>query len=172
MSSQEIEGTIQKLKNLESQVNQFLDESMEGDINAFVIPEIKNVALAANLPQEFVDGIKFVKTGKNEGKIINTWGTSELPLAKWFNYGTKQHWIQPKKEGGVLAWTAKAGRNPRAIFFQGGAKVGDILFSKGHFVSGLPRTEVMEIGIALGMRALTANVQNRTNAKLREVAEQ
>ena len=36
-------------------------------------------------------GIKFVRTGTNEGEIINTWGTQSLPLALWFNYGTRDH---------------------------------------------------------------------------------
>jgi len=172
MSSQEIDSVIQKLKNLEPQVNQILDENMEGDFNAIVIPEMKNIANAMNLPQGFVDGIKFIKTGDNEGKIINTWGSIDIPLAKWFNYGTKQHWIQPKKEGGVLAWPAKEGKHATAIFFKGGVNEGTMLFSKGHFVSGLDRTEAMEIGISKGMQSLTAHIQTRTNAKLREVAEQ
>ena len=74
-----------------NQVNQILDENMIFLINSIMIPEIRAVAMASNVPDGFVTGIKFIKTGDNEGEIINTWGTKELPLAKWFNYGTRDH---------------------------------------------------------------------------------
>jgi len=36
----------------------------------------------------------------------------------------------------------------------GESKQGDTLFSKGHYVSGVPRTEVMERGFQIGKKRL------------------
>ena len=103
-----------------------------------------------NLPDGFVNGFKFVKKGRNRGKIINTWGTAQKPLAKWFNYGTKDKiWIEPLDPDGVLAWPAKGGggKSSSSIYFKGSGKTGNTLFSKGHYISGQPKTEAMERGI-------------------------
>jgi len=133
-------------------VNEILDDFMEPLVNATIISEIKLIAQAANMPKGFIDGVKFVKTGANKGKVINTWGTDEKPLAIWFNYGTTQHWIEPKA-GGVLAWQATSGTHATAIYFQGDKQAGT-LFSKGHYVSGVPRTEAMERGFNIGKSRL------------------
>ncbi len=141
-------------EELKEQINSILDANMEDLFNDYIVDEIRIIAAAANMPKHFIAGVKFVKTGRNEGEIINTWGSQEEPLAKWFNYGTSQHWIEPLDPDGVLAFPATGGRNPSAIFFQGGQKEGDTLFSKGHYVSGVPRTEVMEIGYKIGSKRL------------------
>ena len=135
--------------DIRKEVDKILDDFMEPLVNQTIITEIKAVAAAANIPQGFIDGVKFRKTGPNKGDVINTWGTNEKPLALWFNYGTTQHWIQPTKPDGVLAWQGKPGRNAAAIYFQGGKDEGK-KFSKGHYVSGVPRTEAMEIGFNVG----------------------
>ncbi len=132
-------------------IDEILDDFMEPLFNFTIITEIKAIAQAANIPQGFIDGVKFVKTGPNKGQIINTWGTDEKPLAIWFNYGTTQHWIEPKA-GGVLAWEG-GGRHATAIYFQGEKSAG-IKFSKGHYVSGVPRTEAMERGYTIGKKRL------------------
>jgi len=139
---------------LKEQINNILDAYMKELFNDYIVDEIRIIAAAANMPKHFIAGVKFVKTGRNEGEIINTWGSQEEPLAKWFNYGTSQHWIEPLDPDGVLAFPAVSGRNASAIFFQGGAKEGDTMFSKGHYVSGVPRTEVMEIGYRIGSKRL------------------
>lgn len=157
-----------ELESAQDQVNDFLDLSMEDFFHELVIPEMKSVAIAANLPQGFVDGIKFVKVGKSHGKIINTWGTKDKPFAKWFNYGTKDKiWIEPRDPDGVLAFPAKQGRNASAIFYQGNAKEGSTLFSKGHYITGLPRTEAMEIGLRLGMARLKIVSAERATQRFR-----
>jgi len=84
-------GTPTQNSEAKKIVNQIIDENMEFLVNTYMIPELRSVALSSNLPDGFVIGIKFVKTGTNEGKIINTWGTEEKPLALWFNYGTRDH---------------------------------------------------------------------------------
>ena len=140
-------------------IDEVLDDFMEPLIKNTIIAEMKALGYAANLPQGFIDGIKFIKTEKNKGVIVNTWGTKERPLAKWFNYGTTQHWIEPV-EAQALAWTATEGRHATAIFFRGEAKEGDVLFSKGHYVSGVPRTEVMERGFNIGKKRLAVEAGN------------
>jgi len=141
-------------EEVRKEVDKILDDFMEPLVNQTIITEIKSIAMAANIPQGFIDGVKFRKTGPNQGQVINTWGTTEKPLAIFFNYGTVDHWIEPTKPGGVLAWPAAEGSHATAIYFQGESKEGDTLFSKGHFVSGVPRTEAMEIGFNLGKKIM------------------
>ena len=147
-----IEQALEDLASLEDKTREYLIENLDQLMNEHVVFEIISAAHASNLPIEFIDGIGWQRTGDLSGRIVNTWGTQEKPLAKWFNGGTRDHWIAPLKPGGVLAWTATFGRNARpAIFFMGEAKPGDTLFSKGHYVKGVPKTEAMERGIERGM---------------------
>lgn len=141
-------------EDVRQEIDKVLDDFMEPLVDSTIIAEIKSLGYAANMPQSFIDGVKFRKTEANKGVVINTWGTEEKPLAKWFNYGTTTHWIEPKKAGGVLAWSATPGGHATAIFFMGESKEGDTLFSKGHYVSGVPRTEVMERGFQIGKKRL------------------
>ena len=142
-------------EELRKEINKILDTFMEPLVNFTIVEEIKTISMAANIPQPFIDGVKFRRTGTNRGEVINTWGTEEKPLALWFNYGTAQHWIEPLDPDGVLAWPAGAeGSNPSAIFFRGDSKQTDMLFSKGHYVAGVPRTEAMEIGFNIGKKRL------------------
>ena len=153
-------------------VNDELDKGMESYYNNFVIPEIMRISKASNLPDSFIDGFKFVKTGRNRGKIINTWGTPDKPLAKWFNYGTKEKiWIEPKTEGGVLAFSSagpSGGRNPSAIFFKGAGtpKAGSTIFSKGHYITGQPKTEAMERGYDSSKRTLIHIISKEIEEKI------
>lgn len=141
-------------EELKIEINKILDAFMEPLFKSIIVEEIKIIAAAANVPQSFIDGVKFRKLGPNKGEIINTWGTEQNPLARYFNYGTTTHWIEPLDPEGALAWEGKGGRNASAIFFQGQSKEGDALFSKGHYVSGVPRTEVMERGYNIGKKTL------------------
>jgi len=128
-------------------VNQILDENMESIMNNIMIPEIRAVAMSSNVPDGFVTGIKFIKTGTNEGEIINTWGTKDLPLAKWFNYGTRDH---GSKGNWPLHWKDKStGKDIYAMF-----------------VRGVPKTLVMEIGIELGKKKLKQQVPTIVEAYL------
>lgn len=141
------------------EIDEVLDDFMEPLVNNTIIAEIKALAYASNLPQGFIDGVKFIKTEKNRGLIVNTWGTKERPLAKWFNYGTQRHWIEPVEKE-ALTWTNRIGQHPQAIFFRGESKEGDQMFSKGHYVSGVPRTEVMERGFNIGKKLLATEAAN------------
>ncbi len=116
-------------------VNAILDTNMEFFMKEYMLPEVKMAAQAANVPEGFVLGIEFMRTGDNEGDVINTWGTEELPLAKWFNYGTRDH---GSKGNWPLRWRSK--------------KTGIEIFAQ--YVRGVPKTLAMEIGIELGIEKL------------------
>ena len=141
------------------EIDEILDAFMEPLMKNTIVAEIKALSYAANMPQSFIDGVKFRKTEKNRGEVINTWGTEDKPLAIWFNEGTIQHWIEPV-EAKALAWSSTQGRNPSAIFFKGESKEGDMLFSKGHYVAGVPKTEVMQRGYEAGKKRLAVEAGN------------
>ena len=154
-------------QDAKEQIDEILDDFMEPLMNATIIQEIKSLAEAANMPKSFINGVKFRKTEANRGEIINTWGTEEKPLAIWFNYGTAQHWIEPLTPDGVLAFPAGQGRNASAIFFMGESKAGDTLFSKGHYVSGVPKTLVMQRGFEIGKKRLAAEAGRIIQSELK-----
>ena len=165
-----IQQAIDDLENLETVTRHYLIENLDDLMKEFVVFEAVASAKASNLPLEFIDGIEWKRTGELTGKIINTWGTTEKPLAKWFEFGTPDHWIAPLKAGGVLAFPATFGTHATAIFFMGNKEMGQTLFSKGHYVSGLPKTEAMQRGIDTGFkRAKTAILKNSKSEVSREL---
>jgi len=150
MSQQQLNEIEEQLELAEESTNQYLDDNMTLLINTHVIPEMKAIATAMNVPKSFVAGIKFVKTGQNSGKIINTWGTREVPLAKFFNYGTKEHdiwshgpWpLHPKNKKTGEEWYISTKNKPV-------------------HVRGVPKTLAMEIGLEQGMKRLKSAVKRR-----------
>ncbi len=166
-----IQQAIQDLEKLEPVTRSYLIENLDDLMNEFVVFEVVAAAKASNLPLEFIAGIKWKRTGELAGKIISSWGTQEKPLAKWFNDGTPDHWIEPLKEGGVLAWEATFGKHAKAIFFMGDAQEGSTLFSKGHYVSGLDKTEAMERGIDNGMKRFKPAVLKNTKGAVSKELE-
>jgi hypothetical protein len=152
-------------EDIRKEIDKILDDFMEPLVNQTIVPEIKIIAMAANIPQGFIDGVKFRKTGPNKGEVINTWGTDKKPLALWFNYGTVQHWIQPVTKK-ALAFPAGSGKHATAIYFQGEKTPEGTKFSKGHYVSGVPRTEAMEIGFNSGKARLAAEASKIVEREL------
>ena len=96
-----------------------------------IILEIKLISKAMNLPDGFIAGINYEMISSTRIKVINTWGSREKPLAKWFNYGTRDHGPVFKE---ALHW-----KDPLT---------GKDVFAK--FVHGIERTLAMETGIELG----------------------
>ncbi len=165
-----IDQAIQDIENLEPTTRKYLVENLDKIMNEYVVYETINSAKASNLPKEFIDGIAWKRTGDLSGKIVNTWGSTDKPLAKWFEDGTPDHWIEPLSEDGVLVWEATFGNNASAIFFMGDQEQGQLLYSKGHYVSGLDKTEAMARGIATGFkRAKTAILKNSKNQVKQEL---
>jgi hypothetical protein len=153
-------------EDIRKEIDKILDDFMEPLMVQTIVTEIKSIAMAANIPQGFIDGVKFRRTEPNKGEIINTWGTSEKPLAIWFNYGTVQHWIEPVNKK-ALAFPAASGKHATAIYFQGEKTPEGTKFSTGHYVSGVPRTEAMEIGFNVGKKRLAAEASKIVERELR-----
>jgi len=165
-----IEQAIQDLENLEPLTRNYLIENLDDIMENFVVFEAVAAAKASNLPKEFTEGIAWKRTGELTGKIINTWGTQEKPLAKWFEEGTPDHWIEPLSPDGVLVFEATFGKNASAIFFMGDEEEGRLIYSKGHYVSGLDKTEAMARGIATGFKkAETAILKNSKDSVSKEL---
>ncbi len=142
-----------------------LSQSQHKDIEAVikktVLAEIILVSKAANMPESFIKNIKLKKISETKYEIENAWTENGNPLAVWHEYGTDKHWIEPKKPGGVLAFPAKEGRNASAIYYKSsGVQEGDMIFSKGHYVSGLPALEPMHRGFQIGIRRMEAELKN------------
>lgn len=156
-----LEQALEDLENLEPTTRKYLIANLDDLMNENVVFETIAMAKAQNLPKEFIAGIAWVRSGELSGRIVNTWGTTEKPLAEYFNDGTVDHWVEPLTPGGVLVFEATIGKNAKAIYYMGNAKEGDLIFSKGHYVSGLPKTEAMERGINNGFKRLkTAILKN------------
>lgn len=157
-----VQQAIEDIENLEPTTREYLVENLDQLANDNLVFEVVAVAKAMNLPVEFIHGIAWVRTGDLSGKIVNTWGTAEKPLAEWFNDGTPDHWLEPLTPDGVIVFEASFGRNAPAIFFAGNVEEGSLLFSKGHMVSGLDKTEAMERGIEAGWNRFKAQVIKNT----------
>lgn len=141
-------------ESAKKQVEEILDNNMELYAEAFIIPEIRAVSRAANLPDGFINGIQFRKTGKNTGEIINTWGDDKKPLAKWFNDGTPDHDIWSLGEW-ALHWKGFLGQDIYASTKK-----------KPVHVRGLPNSSAMQIGIALGAKRIKQQVPREVEAEL------
>ena len=119
---------------------------------------------AANLPKEFQDAIRIEQ--KDDGYVlVNDWtGKNGEPLSIWFEYGTRDHWVEPKSKDGVLAFPApKNQKHGSAIYYESGAE--GTIFSKGHYVSGLPKTEAMHRGLDAGVERLRRKIKREVKNK-------
>jgi len=141
-----IQKTIDDIIQLEPLSKQYIADNLEDLIDRHVVSEIQSVSRAMNLPQHFIDGVKAVKVGPLHIRIINTWGTKEVPLAKFFNDGTRDHFIAPLGDW-LLRWITP---------------LGNVARSAGHMVRGIQKTEAMEIGIAVGMKNFQTAVLKNT----------
>src|SRR6185312_6377935 len=135
----QLDTSILQVLMLEPACNDYIDDHLDELMFKYVIPEIKIIAMGMNMPQGFIDGVKFVRTGRFTVKIINTWGTKDTPLALWFNYGTRDH---GPKFADRLHWIDKT--------------TGQHIYAK--WVRGVPKTLAMERGIEQGMNKLKSNI--------------
>lgn len=160
-------------------IQKHLDKNMDKWFKQTVLDEVIRFAQAANMPPGFIKRIKFEKEdiGKSKSKkktsiryryiIVNDWGKTNdeskwVPLAKFFEFGTKQHWIEPRNKK-ALSWThpGEAGEHHgHAIFFKNSENFkGRRKFSKGHYVSGLPKTLSMTSGVSHGKTRLSRKIK-------------
>jgi len=166
-----VDQAIQDLENLEGVTKDYLTENLDQLMKEFLVFEAVAAAKASNLPLEFISGIAWKRTGELSGKVVNTWGSEKKPLAKWFEFGTPDHWVEPLTPDGVLAFPATFGKHATAIFFMGNQEEGEILFSKGHYVSGIDKFESMTRGLATGFKRLKAAVIKNSKAAVSKELE-
>jgi len=153
---------------LRQEINNFVKQNAEQWLRETVLEEAKRHSRAANMPPAFTNSIRLKRAGRGF-KLENAWRKSGKPLAIFFEFGTRDHWVAPLSPKGVLAWHApdqNKTRHGKAIYFKRhGVKKGDKLFSKGHFVSGLPRLEPMHQGYRAGRRLLRDKIKTEITKK-------
>ena len=108
------------------------------------------------MPASFVKHIHMEVEGR-KFKFINDWKYEDKYgrhlMARYFEYGTRQHWIAPRFKK-VLTWLSagpESGHGHAIYSKRYDNKKGQRLFSKGHYVSGLRRSEAMNIGFKKGI---------------------
>lgn len=168
-----VQEAIQQINELEPKTQQYIKENLATLVEDTFLFECRAMAFAANLPDKFIDGLAYIITGPMSFKLINTWGSEEKPLAKWFNDGTTDHWIAPLGDY-PLHWKAgdaDKARNASAIFFESAEiSEGQDMYSYGHMVSGLPATHSMERAIERAKkRFLTLVLKNSKSYVTKEL---
>ena len=169
------------------EIQDYIDKHMESWVRETVLDEVIRYAFAANMPIEFIKNIRIErKAVKNQDtlatkstnykyQLVNDWKRERkgetFPLAIFFEYGTKDHWIAPV-HAKVLAWShpfLEGGQKRaygHAIHFEKHAtKPNDRLYSKGHYVSGLPKMLSMHRGHKAGMARLKAKINSEIKGK-------
>ena len=152
MSVQQI---IDDIVQIEPLVQEYIADNLQQLMDEYVVNEIKSVSRAMNLPQHFIDGVKAVIISPLHVKIINTWGTVKVPLAKFFNDGTQDHFIAPLGDW-LLRWVTPLGNIGR---------------SPGHMIRGIQKSEAMEIGIRIGMKKLKTAVLKNSKVEVSKELE-
>lgn len=150
-----VQQVIDDIIQLEPLTQDYIHQNLQQLMDEHVVDTIKSVARAMNLPQHFIDGVKVVIVEPLHVQIINTWGTTKVPLAKFFNDGTQDHFIAPLGDW-LLHWITPLGRHA---------------YSRGHMVRGIQKTEAMEIGIALGMKKFQTAVLKNSKESVRQELE-
>ena len=131
------------------------NDGIEDIIKDTILSEMISASEAANMPKSFIENIKLRKISDGKYEIENAWkNEDDKPLAVFFEYGTRDHYISGNP---ILAWPSGGPNsgNPRAIYSKSaGNKKGNILFSYGHYVTGLPALEPMTNGFRRGAQKM------------------
>lgn len=139
-------------------------DKIEGIIKRTILNEIISASQAANMSESFIKNIKLKKVSNGTYEIENEWrGENDEPLAFYHEYGTIDHWIEPKTADGTLAWSSGGPNSGGATAIyskRADNKKGSGLFSAGHYVSGLPALEPMTNGFKIGIQKMKAVLEN------------
>ena len=122
-------------------------------IQRTILFEMKSAAEAANLPQGFIDNILLRRISKTKFEIKNAWKNSQngAPLAVFFEHGTRDHYMT----GRPMAWyQTEPTHNPKAIYSESSQPYPAMLFSYGHWATGIPATMAMHNGFRIGQQRL------------------
>ena len=200
-----------------SAIQQYLNDRIDSWAREHVYDEAVRFAQAANMPPQFIRGIRLVrrraprssqrttytrqahtrtittKSGKTrahrreyrvplttatihyEYELVNGWHSKDhldqrknIPLARYFEYGTKNHFIFPRRAE-KLAWKSRDLEQPTNVNYKWRKRdprtpEGGWIFSSGHEVSGLPRILAMTRGVREGTAALRTRIRNEMAA--------
>ena len=153
------------------EIQEYVNVNLDVWVRRILLDEIKRHAEAANMPHQFIDHIQIQTDGLGKYQLINDWSRTtkygKALLAIYFEYGTRDHWIQPRFAK-VLRWGHREPQGGQkrgyghAIFFERfDTKPGDTLFSKGHYVTGLPKTLAMTRGYQTGKARLVKYIKEQ-----------
>ena len=142
-------------------------EKLEAMIRTTIVAEMIAAARAANLPDAFIRGITLTRVSDREWKITNEWGadsedSDQKQLAQWFEHGTRDHWISPVRASALVFPNPAESdqKHGQAIYFKSDTPpAGSMVFSKGHYVRGLPKTLAMHHGFEIGRTRLFNELQ-------------
>ena len=170
-------------------VADFVDSHLAQWVKDTVLTDVIRFAQAANMPDQFISHIVLVHGRTKRGvryelgegyrtkgrrkyvslrasyKLENDWikkdryGTHALGV--FFEYGTKDHMIYPRYAK-ALRWVERQSRmNP----MRNAGKVGQLRFSKGHRITGVPPTMPMTRGMEAGKKRLHALIASEIKNK-------
>ena len=105
-----------------------------------LVKAIRDEAIYKAMPQRYIDGIHSEFDGKELWIWVDFKGKNKEPLDLFFEEGTKDHEIKPKRKK-ALAFLEKG-----AI----GIVTGIRRFSKGHWVSGIEARHIFREGLKKG----------------------
>lgn len=109
------------------------------------------VARGYNRSQRYQQSLKIDMNGMNLEMELDYRGQDgDEPLGRWFEEGTRTHFIAPKDPDKVLSWVQDGKR----------------FYSKGHFVSGIIPMPVMEMTLREGMPIFKAMLKKETESFL------
>ena len=133
MASQGEMDLLFKLTQFEMQLPDFIQTTAQ-QLADEALEEIKTRMRAAGYAQSIIDGTTVTKVEVTPDGFLEYEITSERDSDEGFDIatahekGTKDHFIQPLEEDGVLAWEDESGQT---------------FFSKGHEVSGIEASNII-----------------------------
>ena len=160
MTPQQLEFAELRLGSAKIRMEEFMDSVFVDIAKITLVISCITISRAAGMSSEYIDHIKFEKTGFLQGKIINDYSkpskdatSQDIPLALYFENGTTDHFVEPRSAdgGGVLHWQ----------------KDGKDYFSKGHIVKGIKPLRIMENGVNFGLDEFQNILIQRTTAYMR-----
>ncbi|MBC8553273.1 MAG: hypothetical protein H8D23_26945 [Candidatus Brocadiales bacterium] len=137
-----------KLGSMEFRIQEFVRKRAERIARETIGFEIQQIASNMGMSSRYIDAIKYTVEGIGHNltlKIdLDYFGKDGEPLGYWFEFGTKDHWIEP-----IGGTQGGGGRNtPKVLHWTQG---GQHFFSKGHMVSGIKPHKIFDEGKTRGM---------------------
>ncbi len=145
-----------KLGSMEFRIQEFVRKRAERIARETIGFEIQQIASNMGMSSRYIDAIKYTVEGIGHNltlKIdLDYFGKDGEPLGYWFEFGTKDHWIEPKGAGTQFDQMsdefASKYKGSNVLHWTSG---GQHFFSKGHMVSGIKAHKIFDEGKTRGM---------------------